>query len=449
MLAPVMGFIDAMLREDLSAPRKQRHTVARIRQRLRAEHGFNTGSYSTVAAYVARRRAEITAEARQRHRHLEGMVPQQHKPGAEAEVDFADVWIRLAGTPVKCHLFTFRLSYSAKAVHRVYATEAQEAFMEGHVEAFRALGGVPTRHIRYDNLKPAVHRVCFGRTRIESQRWVAFRSHYGFDAFYCLPGAEGAHEKGGVEQEGGRFRRTHLVPVPDFDTLAELNETLAAIDKAEDARRVHGSPVSIGAAFTVEAPLLAPLPEDEFDCGLPLTPTVRRDSRIVVRQCYYSVPARFIGAQVRVSLRANELLIYDGRKVIARHRRLTRRYDYHDELDSTAPARSCCSRSSPTGRNAAPSRSPPTHHSPNGNRPSPTPGSATPSSTDSPSTPPSSKPAPTPTDSAPPPATSAEPGTTSTTPAATRHRPGPAQAPGRAASLCREARQHRPGADPC
>jgi transposase len=92
----------------------------------------------------------------------------------------------------------------------VFVSEAQEAFMEGHVEAFRVLGGIPTRHIRYDNLKPAVNRVCFGRTRIESQRWVAFRSHYGFDAFYCLPGIEGAHEKGGVEQEGGRFRRTHL-----------------------------------------------------------------------------------------------------------------------------------------------------------------------------------------------------------------------------------------------
>ena len=36
-------------------------------------------------------------------------------------------------------------------------------------------------------------------------------AHY---AFYCQPGIDGAHEKGGVEGEGGRFRRTHLVPVP-------------------------------------------------------------------------------------------------------------------------------------------------------------------------------------------------------------------------------------------
>lgn len=37
------------------------------------------------------------------------------------------------------------------------------------------------------------------------------------------PGIEGAHEKGGVEGEVGRFRRSHLVPVPEVADLAELN----------------------------------------------------------------------------------------------------------------------------------------------------------------------------------------------------------------------------------
>lgn len=178
-----------------------------------------------------------------------------------------------------------------------------------------------------------MNRVCFGRTRIESQRWVTFRSHYGFDAFYCIPGAEGAHEKGGVEQEGGRFRRTHLVPVPEVDTLAELNALLADIDRREDARHVHGRNRSIGVDFAVEAEHLVALPTDEFDCGITLTPTVRRDSRIVVRQSYYSVPARFIGRKIRVSLRANDLLVFDRDTVVARHPRITRRYHYRDDLD--------------------------------------------------------------------------------------------------------------------
>lgn len=333
LLGPVTGHIDAMLRADLTAPRKQRHTSRRIHDRLLVEFDFSLACYSTVVNYVNRRRPQIAAEAREGYQHLQGMVPQVHAPGAEAEVDFAAVWVRLAGEPVACHLFTLRLSHSGKAVHRVFASQSQEAFMQGHADAFRVLGGVPTRHIRYDNLKPAVNQVCFGRSRIESQRWTAFRSHYGFDAFYCIPGIEGAHEKGGVEHEGGRFRRTHLVPVPEVDTLTELNERIIEIDKAEDRRHIQGSPTSIGFNFAAEADLLAPLAEDEFDCGITLTPTVRRDARIVVRQNYYSVPARFIAGVVRVSLRANELVVFDRNRVVARHERLTHRWHYRDDLD--------------------------------------------------------------------------------------------------------------------
>jgi len=333
VIGPAAVWIDAMLREDLTAPRKQRHTIQRIHDRLRIERNFTDASYSSVRNYVNRRRPEILAEFREGHTHVDGVVPQVHEPGAEAEVDFADVWVRLAGEPMKCHLFTLRLSYSGKAVHRVYASQSQEAFMQGHVEAFAVLGGIPVRHIRYDNLKPAIKQVCFGRSRVESQRWTAFRSHYGYDAFYCIPGKEGAHEKGGVEHEGGRFRRTHLVPVPEVDTLAELNDRLAAIDRAEDDRHVHGNNVSIGVSFAAERQLLNSLPGEDFDCGITLTPTVRRDSRVVIRQCYYSVPARFIGRQIRVSLRANELLVFDRNEVVAQYARLTRRYDYRDTLD--------------------------------------------------------------------------------------------------------------------
>ncbi|MFE6750857.1 hypothetical protein ACFVGM_33735 [Kitasatospora purpeofusca] len=151
--------------------------------------------------------------------------------------------------------------------------------------------------------------------------------------FSCIPGEEGAHEKGGVEHEGGRFRRTHLVPPPQVATLAELNEMLAEIDQLEDGRHIQGRPTSIGFDFEAERPVLNPLPADAYDCGLDLTPTVHRNGRITVRQCYYSVPARFIGGTVRVSLRANELLVFDGRHVVAKHPRLTRRYTYRDILD--------------------------------------------------------------------------------------------------------------------
>ena len=62
-LDPAKPFIDAMLRSDLDAPRKQRHTARRVLARLVDEHGFTELTYSTVRDYVARRRAEIAAEA--------------------------------------------------------------------------------------------------------------------------------------------------------------------------------------------------------------------------------------------------------------------------------------------------------------------------------------------------------------------------------------------------
>ena len=209
---PEKPFVDAMLREDLNAPRKQQHTARRVLARLVDEHGLDDLTYSAVRDYVAVRRAEIAAED---GRLVDlAYVPQTHQLGGEGEVDFGDLWIDLDGVRTKVALFTLRLSRSGKAVHRAYTTQGQEAFLEGHLAAWDVLGGTPTDKVRYDNLKCAVSRVLFGRNRVESERWVLFKSHYGFDTFYCQPGVEGAHEKGGVEGEGGRFRRTHLVPVP-------------------------------------------------------------------------------------------------------------------------------------------------------------------------------------------------------------------------------------------
>ncbi|KRD23341.1 hypothetical protein ASE41_10120 [Streptomyces sp. Root264] len=50
-----------------------------------------------------------------------------HLAGAEAEVDFGEVAVRLRGELVKCHLFCLRLSFSGKAVHRVFASGGQES----------------------------------------------------------------------------------------------------------------------------------------------------------------------------------------------------------------------------------------------------------------------------------------------------------------------------------
>lgn len=318
-VAPVLGphaaTVRRWLEEDSAAPRKQRHTARRVWQRLTEEEGARVAE-SSVRALVAQLRAELSAHTRL------VTVPQTHPPAAEAEVDFGEFRAWIDGTLTKLFMFVLRLSHSGKAVHVAYANQAQESFLDGHVAAFAALGGAPGR-IRYDNLKPAVIRVLLGRQRWEHPRFVALRSHYGFDSFYCEPGIAGAHEKGGVEGEIGRFRRRHLTPVPRVASLAQLNEAMAAADAADDARRIAARAETIGAAATRELPLLRPAPAEPFDVSVLLSCRVDTKARVCVRQSYYSVPARLVARRVTVALGARDVrVLVDGRCVAVHVRSL-------------------------------------------------------------------------------------------------------------------------------
>ena len=170
-LGPWQATIRGWLSDDLSAPRKQRHTAHRVWQRLTDECGA-TVAEATVRAYVAKVRFELENHSRA------VTIPQVHGPGGQAEVDFGAFSAWIAGVMVEVWMFCMRLSHSGRGFHLAFANQAQEAFLAGHVEAFEHFGGVPSGHIRYDNLKDAVLKVLLGRARLENPRFVALRSHY-------------------------------------------------------------------------------------------------------------------------------------------------------------------------------------------------------------------------------------------------------------------------------
>ncbi|MGH9067953.1 MAG: IS21/IS408/IS1162 family transposase, partial [Acidimicrobiales bacterium] len=269
---------------------------------------------STVRAFVAK----VNFEADNALRVV--TVPQRHPPGAEAECDFGRFYAYIEGALVECWMFCLRLSHSGDGFHVAFSHQAQEAFLEGHVLGLRALGGVPGR-IRYDNLKPAVAKVLFGRERIETERFVALRSHYGFDSFYCHPGIEGAHEKGGAEGEVGRFRRNHLVPVPAAASLGELNEMMARADATDRARRIGYRAQSVGEMAAAERAALGPLPSVAFDSARELSAKVDTKGRICVRQSFYSVPIGLARRTVLVRLGAQSLEVISAGRVVAVHER--------------------------------------------------------------------------------------------------------------------------------
>src|SRR5258707_12853701 len=124
---------------------------------------------------------------------------------------------------------------SGAAFHCAYLHATQAAVLEAHELAFSYYGGV-FRKLRYDNLTSAVKKILRGSRREQTARFVAFRSHWRFEAEFCTP-AE-AHEKGGVESEAGRFRRNHWVPVPRAGDLAALNAQLLSGCQTDEQRTI-------------------------------------------------------------------------------------------------------------------------------------------------------------------------------------------------------------------
>jgi transposase len=323
---PVRGLVRSWLVADLEAPRKQRHTARRVWDRLIDEEGVAI-SQRTVRKMVAELRAEVGPGP-------EVMVPQTHPWGAEAEVDFGEFHARVAGVATRLFLFVCRLSASGRVFCRAYANVAQEAFFDGHVRAFAHFGGVPGR-CRYDNLKPAVVSVLRGRDRKEHDRFTALRSHYGFESFFCRPGKQGAHEKGGVEGEVGFFRRNGLVPVPDVASLAELNSLVEAACLREDGRRIGSRASTVGEDFAAEAPHLAPLPASgPFEAFSVESRRVDSKARVSVRGAWYSAPSRLAGRRVTVRVGAEAVEVVDpGGATVARHVRAVRKGAEVLELD--------------------------------------------------------------------------------------------------------------------
>lgn len=323
VLGPYHGLIDKWLEGDREAPPKQRHTAKRIWERLVTEEGAKVAE-RTVREHVARRRRELGLG-------VEGHVPQTHDPGAEAEVDWGEAKVRMGGELIKAKLFLMRLSHSGAAYVEAFPHETQQAFLEGHANAFAFLGGIPVK-VRYDNLRAAVVKVLRGRRRVETDRFVALRSHYLYESFFCEPGKKGAHEKGGVEGEVGRFRRNNLVPVPEIESFAELNVLLREACEAELGRRITGREVDIGEALAAERPTLRPLPAERFDATESTSVRVDSKSMVTVRQNRYSVPCELLGRRVQARVGARWVEILAAGKTVAAHERARGRHQVRARL---------------------------------------------------------------------------------------------------------------------
>jgi len=305
-LGPWVGIIDAILDEDKQRPVKQRHTAKRIFDRLKQEYQF-TGGYTIVKDYV--RAAGL--------RRREMFVPLVH-PAGEAQADFGEALVWMAGVKKKAHYLVMDLPHSDDCFVMAFPAETTEAFLEGHVQAFAYFGGVPTR-ILYDNTKIAVARILGGEDRQRTRAFSELQSYYLFADKFGRP-AKG-NDKGKVEGIVGYARRNFMVPIPRASSWEELNERLQAECRKRRERRLRGHTETVGERFVRDRAAFLPLPAVPYEACEKVSARVSSLSLVRYRTNDYSVPTEYGHRQVWVKGYVHEVVISCGSEVVARHKR--------------------------------------------------------------------------------------------------------------------------------
>jgi transposase len=310
-LDPVKPFIEEILQSDRKAPRKQRHTAQRIYRRICQELPQYPVGRSRVGEYVRQRKQELGRLGRPT------FIPQSYEWGSEGQVDWYEAFADLSGERTKVYVFCLRSMASGAAFHYAYPRATQQAFLEAHERAFAYFGGV-FRRLRYDNLAAAVKKILRGQQREETSRFIAFRSHWRFEASFCTPGQ--GHEKGGVEGEAGYFRRNYLVPVPARSDFADLNAWLEECCRHEEHRIISGRSQPVGEAIAIEREHLLPMAREGFEIVDISFPTVDGNGCVRVKTNRYSVPLS-PGWRVQAKAYAASVEIWHQGQQIACHER--------------------------------------------------------------------------------------------------------------------------------
>ncbi len=280
------------------------------------------------SAVQLRRYVRTVRPARQREAYLR----LQTLPGEQGQVDWANFGkIRVGNASRNLSCFVLVLSWSRAIYARFALDQTLESFLRGHVEAFRAMGGVP-RSLLYDNLKCVVLERVGDHIRFHP-RLLDLAGHYHFAPKPCA--VFRGNEKGRVERTI-QYLRSSFFAARSFHSVADLNLQLAAwIASTAHARKVPGDPTGrlVVDALQEECARLLPLPEHDFECdhlrpvAAGKTPYVRFEGND------YSIPHDRVRQVLTLVASEHLVRILDGAGEIARH---TRSYDRGETIEDPA-----------------------------------------------------------------------------------------------------------------
>lgn len=283
-----------------------------------------TGSVVQLRRYVKTVRPRAKSEAFLRLETL---------PGEQGQVDWGSFGKIVVGSATRLlSCFVLVLSFSRAMFARFFLSQTTDCFLQGHVEAFEALGGVP-RTLLYDNLKSVVAERDGDLMRL-NPRILELAGHYHFAPRACAPYR--GNEKGKVERTI-RYIRESFFAARKFNSVEDLNDQLARwIEDRAHQRMVPGDPSqrTVEEALADERQRLLLLPRNRFSTDLIRPARAAKTPYIRFDRNDYSIPHTLVRQPLTLVASETRVRILDDKQaVVADHRRS---YDHKQRIEEEA-----------------------------------------------------------------------------------------------------------------
>lgn len=295
-LDPYREHIKAWLTED------SEYKATLIYDRLQSL-GFS-GSYDIVKRAVKELKDETQRIA---------YIRFESEPGCQAQVDFGEFTVELPdGSIQKYYLFAMILGYSRKIYGELIEHCDMPSFLDCHIRAFTAFGGVPAE-ILYDRMRNVYVGKIAGKTRFNATMH-GFAVHYGFKP--RVAPAYAAWVKGKIERPFA-FIREGFWRGYGFTCLDTANRDLTAWLGAKDLR-VHGTThEAVCVRFERERPFLRLIPTQPFDTSYRVYRKVHKDCTVRFEGNSYVVPHTLVNETVILRVKDGAMRVFvDDRLIV-------------------------------------------------------------------------------------------------------------------------------------
>ena len=280
----------------LGSHHKQKLTNKQIHQTL-VNEGFEIGAVTINIAL---------ADIRKRQREV--FIRQQYDLGDRLEYDFGEVRLDCGEGVKTYHMAVLSSPGGDFKWLYLYTNQKKAVFMDSHVRFFEMMGGC-WHEIAYDNMRNVVKKFIGKNEKELNEDLVKMSMYYGFqiNVTNCFKG----NEKGHVESSVKILRNQIFAEYWTFNSLEDAQEyAYSRLLKLNESSQMEEEKKHL-------RPYRPPL-----ELAVASEPKVDTCSFISVDTVKYSVPEHLVGKRVFVKKYHNEIRVYAGNELVAKHKRL-------------------------------------------------------------------------------------------------------------------------------